>query len=165
MADGHSKSLALDTNVLFDLALGLRVAHSFKDAFQARGYALKVPPTVMAEIAKLSVDGDDRQRELAVSTLKSLKEWKITPIILSDVENEYRKNFMSFVEERSILPSGEINDSRILAETSIGGVQVLVTSDKGILQADQAALSLAFDDAGLAVVTPAHPARLHKALR
>lgn len=165
MADGHSKSLALDTNVLFDLACGARFAHAFKDAFQARGYALKVVPTVVAEIANLSVCGDERQRELSVSALKSLTDWKITPIILSDVELSYRKNFMAFIEERSILPHGEINDSRILAETSIGGVQVLVTSDKALLEVDQTALSLAFDDAGLSVVTTAHPKRLHGALR
>ena len=163
MADGH-KSLALDTNVFFDLADGARFAHAFKDAFQSRGYALKAPPTVLAEIANFSVHGSDHQKELAITTLKCLTEWKITPIILSDVEQAYRKNFMSLVEQRSILPDGEINDSRILAETSIGGVQVPVTSDSGILGADQAELSLAFDDAGLAVVAPAHPARLHKAL-
>ena len=41
MADGlHSKRLALDTNILLDLAAGYEFALRFRAEFQARNYAL-----------------------------------------------------------------------------------------------------------------------------
>lgn len=161
MADGlHSKRLSLDTNVLLDLAAGHRFAVDFKEEFQRRKYALQVVPGVMAELSALALKGNDEQRDRASVTLDHLLGWGITPIILTEAEKTYRKNFMSIVEERRILPAKEVNDARILADTGIAQIPILVTSDGGILDADPFALSLAFEDAGLCVVRPAHPAKL-----
>ncbi len=161
MADGlHSKQLSLDTNVLLNLAAHYDFAVNFKEEFQNRGYALKVVPGVMAELIALVRKGNDVESERASAALDSLREWRITPIILTDVERAYRKNFMAIMEDRRILPPNEINDVRILAETAIAEIAMLVTSDSGILDADQSALSLAFEDSGLRVVHPAHPRKL-----
>ena len=161
MADGlHSKRLSLDTNVLLDLAAGHRFAVDFKEEFQRRKYALQVVPGVMAELSALALKGSDEQRNRASAALDNLLGLGITPIILTEVEKTYRKNFMSIVEERRILPAKEVNDARILADTGIAQIPLLVTSDGGILDADPFALSLAFEDAGLCVVRPAHPAKL-----
>jgi predicted nucleic acid-binding protein len=166
MADGlHSKRLALDTNVLLDLAAGHEFALRFKREFQAREIALYCPPGVAAELDHLSVHGTAAQRERSGIALDRLIEWGITPIVLTDVQKRSRKNFMSFVEDRKILPEGEVNDARILADTAIAEIPMLVTSDAGILEADQVALSLAFEDASLRVVHPVHPAKLTRALR
>lgn len=163
MADGlHSKRLSLDTNVLLNLAAGYQFAVDFKEEFQRRKYALQVVPGAMAELIALADKGNDEQRDRAAVALDSLLGWDITPIILTDVEKTYRKNFMSLVEERQILPAKEVNDARILADTGIAQIPLLVTSDPHILDADPFALSLAFEDAGLCVVRPAHPARLAK---
>jgi hypothetical protein len=163
MAEGpQSRRLSLDTNVLLNLAAEYQFAVDFKEEFQRRKYALQVVPGVMAELNALALRGNDEQRGRAAIALDNLLRWGITPIILTDVEMTYRKNFMSIVEERRILPSKEVNDARILADTGIAQVPLLVTSDRGILDADQIALSLAFEDAGLCVVKPAHPARLAK---
>jgi len=70
-----------------------------------------------------------------------------------------------FVDHRGILPTGEINDARILADTAIAEIPMLVTIDNDILQAGQIALSLPFEDAGLPLVHPFHPARLTRSLR
>ena len=51
MAASPKKSLALDTNLLLDLAGERDFAHEFKEEFSSRGYALLVPPTVVAELA------------------------------------------------------------------------------------------------------------------
>lgn len=161
MADGlHRKRLSLDTNVLLDLAAGYRFAVDFKEEFQRRKYALQVVPGVMAELNALERKGHDEQRDRASMALDNLLGWDITPVILTDVEKTWRKNFMSIVAERRILPAKEVNDARILADTGIAQVPLLVTSDGGILNADPFALSLAFEDAGLCVVRPAHPAKL-----
>ena len=166
MADGlHSKRLALDTNVLLDIAAGYEFALRFKTEFQARKFALYYTPGVAAELFHLSVNGNAEQRERSAAALDHLILWGITPIILTDVEKRYRKNFMGFVEDRQVLPKGEVNDARILADTAIAHIPMLVTSDRGILDADQIELSLAFEDAGLPVVHPVHPARLTRSLR
>lgn len=47
------KPLALDSNIPIDLADGLDAAHDFREEFQARGYALLVPPTVVTELTLL----------------------------------------------------------------------------------------------------------------
>ena len=53
MAASSKKSLALDTNLLLDLAGEQDFAHDFKEEFSRRGYALLVP-TVIAELATLT---------------------------------------------------------------------------------------------------------------
>ena len=166
MPDGlHSKRLGLDTNVLLDIAAGYEFALHFKTAFQSRKFALYYAPGVAAELLHLSANGNEEQRERSATALDHLVRWRITPIVLTDAEKRYRKNFMGFVEDRQILPKGEVNDARILADTAIAQIPMLVTSDRGILDADQIALSLAFEDAGLPVVHPVHPARLTRSLR
>jgi predicted nucleic acid-binding protein len=51
MAASPKKSLALDTNLLLDLAGEKDFAHEFREEFFRRNYSLFVPPTVVAELA------------------------------------------------------------------------------------------------------------------
>jgi hypothetical protein len=44
-APGKKKLLALDTNLLFDLAADKDFAHTFREVYQERGYSLVVPPS------------------------------------------------------------------------------------------------------------------------
>jgi hypothetical protein len=60
---------------------------------------------------------------------------------------------------------GQANDGLILAETSLAGIPLLVTSDKHLLNIDEDALLLAFNEADLAPVHPVHPKNLLRALR
>jgi len=62
-------------------------------------------------------------------------------------------------------PDDEVNDGLILAETSLAGIPLLVTSDKHLLDVDEDALRLAFNEADLAPVHPVHPKSLLRALR
>lgn len=98
----HSKRLALDTNVLLDMAAGYEFALRFKKEFQARKFALYYPPGVAAELAHLSLEGNAEQRARAGIALDHLILWGLTPIILTDIEKGYRKNFMGFVEDRRL---------------------------------------------------------------
>jgi len=50
------KQLALDTNLLLDLAADGDFAHDFKEVFQSRGYCLLAPPTVLSELHEQSVN-------------------------------------------------------------------------------------------------------------
>jgi hypothetical protein len=67
--------------------------------------------------------------------------------------------------ELKLIPEEEWNDGRILGEASVAEIPLLVTSDKHLLNIDEDALLLAFNDADLPPVHPSHPRRLLKALR
>jgi len=167
MADGFpQKRLAVDSNVLFDLAGGEGFAEDFRKTFLGKGYSLEAPPTVVLELTHFFRKGDARERELARIALTSmLGRWKISPISLSSVQRAYTQNFVKFVQADKVLPARENNDAEILAETSLAGIAVLVTSDATLLDADPVGLALAFEKAGLAPVAPAHPRRLVRGVR
>jgi hypothetical protein len=117
----------------------------------------------LAELNALTFDEDEETKARAALTLVSLVLWDVAPIHLTDVEKSHRTNFMNFVEDREVLPRGETNDARILAETAIANIPMLVTSDTDILDADPVELGRAFDDAGLLSVRVASPRALWRA--
>ena len=66
--------------------------------------------------------------------------------------------------EGELLPENEWNDALILAESSVAGLPLLVTSDKHLLDIEEDALVLTFNEADLLPTRPVHPKRLLKAL-
>jgi hypothetical protein len=64
-----------------------------------------------------------------------------------------------------LLPQEELNDALILAETSVAGIPLLVTSDQHLLDIEEESLVLLFNQADLLSVFPTHPRRLLRALR
>ena len=165
MVNSPKKSLALDTNLLLDLAAGEDFAHDFKDEFSGRGYALLTPPTVIAELAFFASLKDVPQRELADVALGKIHEWKCQPFTLSSTELAIATRFAARLIQALLIPETETNDGKILAQTSLAKIPLLVTSDRHLLDVDEEALLLAFNDADLLPVHPAHPRRLLKALR
>jgi predicted nucleic acid-binding protein len=160
------KPLALDTNLLLDLAAGANFAHEFREVFRNRGYGFLAPPTVLAELHELSVRGVGmRKRELARIALANILGWDIRPLRLSDIEAALAERLGSRFLELKLLPESEGNDALILAEAALARVPLLVTSDKHLLEMDEDALALAFSDADLPVAHPAHPKALLRAMR
>jgi len=161
----QDKRLALDTNLLIDMAAGIEAAHAFRERFQAAGYDLRIPPTVMAELAFFALGKEGEPKRLASIALRSVLQWKITPIIMSPMEARQRRNFVSFVQDRGVLPAAEEHDANILAEVGIADIKGLVTSDAAILNADPRELERAFKDSGISPVIPVSPSRMLKSLR
>lgn len=165
MATSPKKSLALDTNLLLDLAGAEDFAHDFKDTFFERGYSLLVPPTVIAELAFFAASPEMPQQKLADLALGKARDWKCQPFTLSSTELAIARQFAARLIHSSLIPETEQNDGKILAQTSLAKIPLLVTSDKHLLDTDENALLLAFSDADLMPVHPAHPKRLLMALR
>jgi predicted nucleic acid-binding protein len=160
-----AKQLALDTNLPLDLADGLDAAHAFREQFQEKGYALVVPPTVVTELTLKAEDkSDPKKAKLAMRALQSLRGWGIRPYDLKSVEHGITSEFARRLIERGLLPEGEFNDGVILAETSLGGIPVLVSSDRHLLDIPKEALHLELGAADLNAVSVAHPRLLLKAL-
>lgn len=165
MAAGPKKSLALDTNLLLDLAGEKGFAHEFKEEFASRGYALFVPPTVVAELAFVAVLQEVPQHELANVALEKLLVWPCQLFTFSSTQLAIAMRFAARLMEAALIPATEGNDGKILAQTSLAKIPLLVTSDKHLLDIDDDALLLAFNEADLLPGHSLHPKRLLKALR
>ena len=74
-------------------------------------------------------------------------------------------NLLFDLIHKQILPPEEFNDGLILPETALAEIPILVTSDKHLLDIDETALRLTFDEADLFHAIPCHPRALLHALR
>src|SRR6266567_1217029 len=138
------RRLSLDTNVLFDLADQKDFAHDFRQTYQHKGYALVVCPTVVAELYFLQEHGDAEEQRLARVALVRMVPWDVRVFPLTGVQLVIAWRFAAAVIARGFLPETEINYARILAETSVAAIPLLVSSDRHLLDIDQDALNIAF---------------------
>ena len=162
MAGSPKKQLALDTNLPLDLA---ETQDDFREAFQQRGYVLLLSPTVVVELEYLILYGNKPKQQLAETATRKIEAWGLTPFDLPEVHHAIAEQFARRLQEQRLVPEGEFHDGLILAETSLAGIPLLVTSDKHLLNIDEDALLLAFGAADLPPVRPVHPRRLLRALR
>ena len=115
---------------------------------------------VVSELAIATENSSEEKRTLAQKALKNLIGGKIKPFAVNSVGDFIAERFSQSVRDKRLLPFEEVNDGIILAESSIAGISILVTRDKHLLDIDETSLSMAFNDADLAPVNPAHPKRL-----
>jgi len=160
-----AKRVALDSNVLLSLARGVDTTHEFRQRFQARRYVLHAPPTVLRELQWLQNYGTPDERALAQIALRQMPAWRLEPFAIEQKHETIPAEFARRLINNHLLPPEERNDGRILAETALGQIPVLATRDHHLLDIDEAALTLAFSEAGLPTVRAAHPTDLLRALR
>src|SRR6266516_5737023 len=103
-AQGTRKRLALDTNVLIDLAAREDYAHTFREEFQAKGYSLWLPPTVAHELLHAAETKPEPDAALARSALAQLLDWQISPLGLSSVDVGIANVFAGDVIHSGLLP-------------------------------------------------------------
>ena len=73
--------------------------------------------------------------------------------------------FAARLLDLELLPDTELNDGKILAQASLAGIPLLVTSDKHLLDIGEDALLLALNEASLPTVHVAHPKGLMRTMR
>lgn len=144
-ATGPRKQLALDTNLLLNLAAEKEFAHDFRDRFQSSGYALRFPPTVLAELVAAEVEGDETEQQLAGLALNNAAARQIRPFDLASVEQAIASQFARQLLHSALLPPEEVNDALILAETSVAAIPLLATSDQHLLGIEEEELVLLFN--------------------
>src|SRR5438874_3360970 len=115
---GPRKRLALDTNVLLDLAEDKDWAHEFRERFQAAGYILLMGPTVFQELAFASIYESEPKRTLARKATAQARQWGIGAFDLSSVHLAISERFAERLLAEGLVPTEEWNDAMILAETS-----------------------------------------------
>lgn len=163
-AQGPKKPLALDTNVLFDLAAERDFAHTFREVFQERGFSLNVPPTVVQELSYYALEKQCAETASALKALEQMRNWRLEPFDLKSVGHAIAEQFSQRLMRIGLLPDGEFNDGLILAETSLACIPALVTSDGDLLNIEDAALRVCFEDSDLMPVQVFHPKSLLKAV-
>jgi predicted nucleic acid-binding protein len=150
------KAFALDSNVLIDLAAEEGFARDLLNGCRHKKLALKVPPTVIQELAYMArnVHGDAVKRRLANTALLKLRRvWGIAPFDLVAVGHGITDEFAKLAIEMGLLPKEEINDGLILAEVALANVPGLVTSDRHLLNIKTADLHAALRERDLNLVT------------
>jgi rRNA-processing protein FCF1 len=154
-----SKQLALDTNVLLDLADNEQTVVRFHRLALEKKFPLVVTFTVLKELGIASQDESDPARKaLAHLALVKMHSWQITPIPKNGLFVDYAEDFSKMIRDRGLLPASERNDGVILAEASLYGMSVLVTSDRHFFDFHQEELALAFASSQLTrAVIPLRP--------
>ncbi len=163
-APGKKKLLALDTNLLFNLAADKDFAHTFREVYQERCYSLVVPPTAIQELAYCALEKQCAETPLALKALQLMRSWNLSPFDLKSVGYGITEQFAEKLLRAGLLPEGEFHDGLILAETALAGIPVLVTSDADLLDIEETELRVQFEAADLAPVQICHPKLLLKAM-
>ena len=144
--------VAVDTNVLLDLADGKEIAWEAIDTVKRRlpGVQIVVPPTAIQELAAIVENGDTaKERELALTAARKLvSEWQFVPLNIIPVGHGITDRIASVLRAEGLLPEEEVNDSYIVAESALAGCRILLSSDTHVadIPADKLALILAAAD-------------------
>ena len=163
-APAQKKLLALDTNLLFDLAAEKDFAHAFREVYQERGHSLVVPPMVIQELTYYALVKQCAETPLALKALQQMRAWGLTPFDLKSVGHGITDQFSEKLMRLGLLPEGEFNDGLILAETALAGIPALATSDADLLDIEEIPLRVQFEAADLLPVQICHPKLLLKAM-
>jgi predicted nucleic acid-binding protein len=157
----RSTLVAVDTNVLLDLAVPKDKAHDAVAIFRRRvpGVEFVVVPTVIDELAYISENADTAEdRFLALTALQNLvRVWRFRPLDFIPVGHGIIQSVADKLRGKDLIPFKEVNDSYILAEAALANCAILMTSDEHIRGADPTLLSLtlkACDVSPILVRTP-----------
>ncbi|HTV39476.1 MAG TPA: type II toxin-antitoxin system VapC family toxin [Candidatus Sulfotelmatobacter sp.] len=151
--------IAVDTNVLFDLAGGLDDVFEAVSVIQGRlaDARLLIPPTVQHELANWALSGDKEKRTSARNAIRVSQSLHIVPASLVAVRHGIAERIAERIRECGLIPDEEINDSLVLAESALLGCTMLLTSDEHLRGLDFERLTLelqTFDIAAPVVATP-----------
>ena len=152
--------IAVDTNVLLDLA---DEVDDVTDAVQVirrrlRQAQLLIPPTVREELANDVLNSEDfEKRERAMSAFRLARAWNIQPLDLIEARRAQARRIGQRLRRLALLPTAEINDSLVLAESALLACSMLLTSDAHLRGLDFERLSYELQTFGLAAPVTATP--------
>jgi hypothetical protein len=128
-------SVAVDSNVLYDLAAQEEFALAGLEVLNEQGVGLFIPPTVFIELEFEIRHGQSSQK--AARAMKNIPAWKIRVMPLGPHKMGIAREFSKAIRNAQLLPQEECNDGDILGEATQHPVEFLLTSDKHLLQIDR----------------------------
>ena len=160
----RSTLVAVDTNLLLDLAVPKDKAHDAVDVFRRRVPAVEfvVLPTVIDELDYIAQHGDSAaDRTLATTALQKMSHvWKFRPLDFIPVGHGIIETVAAKLRGHRLIPEKEVNDSYILAEAALANCTILITSDEHIRGADSTLLSLMLRSCDVGVILVRTPAEI-----
>ncbi len=136
--------LAADTNVGMDLAQGDDWVLDAIATIRRRlpESSLLIPPTVSEEMAWLANHAEEPSvRDAAHDFLRRHRTWGFQLLHTVPLGDAYVAKIAERLLCEALLPPGETNDARILAESAALGCSVLLTSDEHLRAIDFQRLS------------------------
>lgn len=151
--------VAVDANVLFDLADGLDDVVDAVSVIRERlrDARFLIPPTVQHELANWALRGDGQKRAAARKAIRLGQSWRIVPVNLIAAGHGIAERIAERVREQGLIPEEEVNDSLVLAESALLGCSMLLSSDEHLRGIDFERLTLAlqaFDVTAPVIATP-----------
>lgn len=162
-----SPLVAVDTNVLLDLALEVEACWDCVDAMKRRRVVprLVVLPTVLQELAHLMDNGPSATaRAAALKALQSLLSWGFQPLDLKPVRHGIVERIGDEIRSAGLLPDEERNDSYIIAEAALCDCDILISSDRQVYGVDQPALHVLLKEYHVRPVAILWPAQVVRVL-
>jgi predicted nucleic acid-binding protein len=124
--------IALDSNVLFDLAAEENFAATVLEVLREKDAEIYVPPTVLTELLyeeeHCVVPAKGKLASRALDSIHSV--WKLKQVTLEANKEAIARRFASALRDERLLDPREINDCFILAESTQIPANFLLTSDK-----------------------------------
>jgi hypothetical protein len=146
--------LAADTNVLLDLADGVEAVVDALAVIEQRLPEVDklVVPTVLDELAFLCDSGQTAQvRTLAQEAIRLLRQGeRFRPLLELPFSADLVEEVATALRRPGLLPSEEVHDAFILAETALLDCGLLLTSDEHLCGIDHELLTLVLNPYDLA---------------
>jgi hypothetical protein len=142
------RSIAVDTNILFDLVLEVEVVIDCLETIAKRipNSSIIVVPTVILELRKWAKSGEPQEQVIAAQALSNiLSPWGFVPVNFIPAGHEVVEQIGRKIRATGLIPTEEIHDSFIVAEAALYGATMLVSSDGHINDIDQELLKLELD--------------------
>jgi len=155
----RSQLIAVDANVLFDLATDLDDVWEAVSVIRGRlqDARLLIPPTVQHELANWALYRDIQKGRAARKAIQLAQCLRIVPINLLPVRLGIAERIAARLRQQGLVPDEEINDSLVLSESALFGCSILLSSDEHLRGIDFERLTLelqAFDVTPPVVATP-----------
>src|SRR2546425_7186891 len=152
--------IAVDTNVLFDLADEVEDVTDAVLVIRRRLHEpqLLMPPTVREELAEEAIHGEDfEKKEKARRAFQLARTWKIQLVELLAPQHDSARAIGRRLRGLGLLPEDEVNDGLILAEAALLACSILLTSDEHLRSMDFARLAFELQACAASVPVIATP--------
>jgi predicted nucleic acid-binding protein len=151
--------VAVDANVLFDLAEGLEDVVDAVTVIRERLHDVRllIPPTVQHELANWAARGSGQKQASASKAIQLGHDWNIIPVNLIAVRHGIADRIAERIREKGLIPIEEVNDSLVLAESALLGCSMLLTSDEHLRGIDFERLTLELQGFDVTAPIPATP--------
>jgi predicted nucleic acid-binding protein len=152
--------VAVDANVLFDLAAGAEDVVDSMSLIRGRlkEAGLLMPPTVQHELANWAVQRENpEKRQAAQEAVQTARSWRIIPANLTAVSLGIAERIALRLREVGLVPEEELHDSFILAESALLECSMLLTSDEHLRGIDFERLAYELQAVDVAVPLVATP--------